>query len=60
MNQLPKVDSTWSSTNGVIFIVKELFDKDNETWIRYINRFSSIEYTCLLGAFLERFREQPK
>lgn len=56
----PMVDSVWSSTDSVEFKVKEIFEQDSDAWIRYVKMSDNTEYTCLVDAFLQRFREQPK
>lgn len=60
MIKLPTPNSQWSGSDGVTFTVKELFEKDGESWIRYVKDKDQSEYTCLTEAFLPRFREMPK
>ena len=45
----------YKDTHGKIFYVKERYEVGQEDWIRYTNHLGE-EFTCLLGAFNERFQ----
>jgi len=59
MNTRPKEKTKWWGSNGVTFTVKETFEQDHDTWVRYQRDHDQCEYTCLLEAFLVRFTEMP-
>ena len=52
--------SVWDGGNGVKFTVTAIETKESGTWITYNKEEHGSEYTCLVEAFLSRFRETPK
>ena len=46
----------WSSINRTEFYVDDVRVVDNETWVYYTNTFTHQTYSCLEGAFKQRFR----
>ena len=49
--------STWTSTDSTEFKVTNVVDKEDGTWVYYTNPATGQEYNCLIGAFLQRFRQ---
>lgn len=55
MKNLPLLTSKYVSSNSDIFQIMELISKDKEIWVVYKNEKSNKIYSCLIGAFLNRF-----
>ena len=59
----PTAGSKWSSGQGKEFIVIEVVDIDNQTWVYYRENSSDLieprMYSCFLESFLQRFRSIP-
>jgi len=44
------------STDGKIFTVEEVIQKDKELWVYYNKAETGEKYSCLLEAFSQRFK----
>jgi hypothetical protein len=59
----PIPGSKWDSGQGKEFIVIEVVDIDNQTWVYYREGGSNLIeprlYSCFLESFLQRFRSVP-
>ena len=54
-----KVGSTWrGNAHDTKFIIQQIEKADTGVWIHYTGSNGN-NYNCLIGAFLERFREIP-
>jgi len=52
-----KIGSKWYGGNGDMFEIDDVRVISGETWIFYTNTFTMKSYNCLIGAFINRFRE---
>jgi hypothetical protein len=59
MEQRPKVGSKWRAGQGQIFVVLEVVDIKDHTWVHYREKNTSKEYSCFLESFYSRFTETP-
>ena len=54
--KLIETGSKWfSRTRDKIFVVTNLYEKDENMWVTYTN--ADKEYSCLIEAFTQRFTE---
>lgn len=53
---IPTPGSKWTATE-VKFIVNRIEEDQQGTWVHYTRTHDLAEFSCLLGAFLQRFRE---
>lgn len=58
MKNLPNVASKWISIDSTIFKIEQLKIDDNRVWAYYINTKTGQHHSCLVEAFLSRFKEQ--
>lgn len=49
------IGSRWNSADGKIFIVTDLAESNDSTWIFYKDQ--QRQYSCYLESFLSRFTE---
>ena len=51
----------WASVDGKEFMVINVIDLDNKTWVHYrlISKEEPKEFSCYKESFVERFRPQP-
>ena len=54
-----KTNTTWGSSDGRKFLVNGIMQQGPDTWIHYINVKTNQQYSCLVDAFVQRFREEP-
>lgn len=52
-----KIGSEWSSSDSRVFEVIGIENRSDEFWISYVRQGEGRVYSCLVDAFLERFRE---
>ncbi len=52
-----KTGSKWYGSNGDLFEIDDIRDINGETWIFYTNTFTMKTFSCLLKAFVEKFRK---
>jgi hypothetical protein len=52
-----KIGSKWIGNNGDIFEVDDIRVIDAETWVFYSNTSTMRSFSCLIGAFVDRFRQ---
>lgn len=50
------VGSQWIDNKGCGFVVDTLTNNGQETWVAYHRLTDRTHYSCLSGAFLERFK----
>ena len=50
------VDSYWADNQGLLFLIVEL-GEGSDPWVHYKNIATGQEYSCMAGAFLQRFRK---
>ena len=55
MSNLPKVNSTWRSTDHVRFTVNSIIESEHGPVCHYTRNTDSLTFCCLVGAFLQRF-----
>jgi gentisate 1,2-dioxygenase len=53
--QIIDVPSTWTSADLTQFNVTSVVDKEDGTWVYYVNSVTGQEHNCLIDAFLSRF-----
>ena len=53
--QIIDVPSIWTSADLTQFNVTSVVDKEDGTWVYYVNSATGQEYNCLVDAFLSRF-----
>jgi gentisate 1,2-dioxygenase len=53
--QIIDVPSTWTSADLTQFNVTSVVDKEDGTWVYYVNSATGQEHNCLVDAFLSRF-----
>ncbi len=58
MKNLPNITSKWTSIDSSVFKIITLEHKDNQVWVHYKNEKTGQKYSCLVAAFLQRFKEQ--
>lgn len=58
MKNLPNTISKWTSIDSKVFKIERLEHDDCGTWVYYKNIETGQTYSCLVGAFLQRFKEQ--
>ena len=51
-----RIGSKWSAIDRV-FIVTGLQEQNNEQWVFYKNISTEDEFSCLVGAFTQRFSQ---
>jgi hypothetical protein len=51
--------SRWNDGNGNKFYVTEVETRESGTWVMYTKEKNGSEYSCLVDAFLQRFRMDP-
>jgi len=52
-----KVGSIWSGSDHNQFTVRGVEERAEGTWVSYGKHGEDRTYECLIGAFLERFKE---
>ena len=57
--QRPKIGSRWRASQGQIFVVIDIVDIKDHTWVHYREKDTSQEYSCFLESFYDRFTETP-
>lgn len=57
MEQKPKPGSKWRASQGQMFVVLEVVDVKDQTWVHYREKDKSQEYSCFLESFYSRFTE---
>jgi gentisate 1,2-dioxygenase len=58
MKNLPNVANKWITADSKVFKIEQLVHNDNGVWVHYVNELTGKKYNCLIGAFLQRFKEQ--
>jgi len=53
--QIIDVPSTWTSADLTQFNVTSVVDKEDGTWVYYVNSATGQEHNCLIDAFLSKF-----
>jgi hypothetical protein len=53
--QIIDVPSIWTSADLTQFNVTSVVDKEDGTWVYYVNSATGQEHNCLVDAFLSRF-----
>jgi len=53
--QIIDVHSIWTSADLTQFNVTSVVDKEDGTWVYYVNSATGQEHNCLVDAFLSRF-----
>jgi len=56
MNDKIKIGSKWSTIDQV-FVVTDLKEQSDECWVFYKNISTGNEFSCLKGAFTQRFSQ---
>jgi hypothetical protein len=54
--KLPKEGSKWSSVSDT-FIVLHTIELNGHVWVHYRKELDSLDYSCYLESFLDRFSE---
>lgn len=57
MDDKPKVDEKWTSSNFEKFLITRVVVIDEETWIYYEKLSDGSRYNCLQESFLARFHK---
>lgn len=52
--------SRWWGGEYNKFVITDLKEIDNHTWVFYKNEKTAQEYNCYVEAFLQRFTELPE
>jgi len=51
------IGSCWSGGERIEFTVRDVVVENGETWIHYGRHAQDTTYSCLIDAFLHRFKE---
>jgi hypothetical protein len=57
MERRPEVGSKWRGGHRQVFVVIEVVDVKDHTWVHYRERDTPKEYSCFLESFYSRFTE---
>jgi hypothetical protein len=55
LNTTPVVGANYTSISKT-FVIERIIVEDNEQWVHYFDKANGKQYSCLLDAFLERFK----
>lgn len=58
MKNLPNITSKWTGIDSTTFKIERLESKNSQVWVYYRNEQTGQQYSCLVEAFLQRFKEQ--
>jgi len=58
MKNLPNLSSRWASSDSTEFKIEKLEHTGTGVWVYYQNVKTSQQYSCLVEAFMARFKEQ--